>query len=246
MEKVPFTRAIANHPEMQGRDTVSLNVDGYTGQSGTLVDLLPNIAHDRTMVRCEGINPNHAPTGNPLPENSTIATPVPEDCSGKWLPPFAKHQQQVCRRVDAKELDSGNREPVYDYIPMKPRYSQACRGICDLSTSTIISTSIASNGSSSTISKLRGGFGLSISIPIMQADSHTRTGGASGPHHCGICLLGKTIDHDLSQSRRRLVAHSCPVASVFPFKHPVRLLGITLSSLSTEDSGREPQLVLGL
>jgi DNA polymerase-4 len=36
------------------------------------------------------------------------------------------------------------------------------------------------------------------------------------------------------------------LASVFPFKRPVRLLGITLSSLSTEDSGREPQLVLGL
>jgi hypothetical protein len=34
------------------------------------------------------------------------------------------------------------------------------------------------------------------------------------------------------------------LASVFPFKRPVRLLGITLSSLNTEDSGREPQFVL--
>lgn len=40
MESVPFTHAIANHPEMQGRDMVTLDVDGYTGQSGTLVDRL--------------------------------------------------------------------------------------------------------------------------------------------------------------------------------------------------------------
>ncbi len=36
------------------------------------------------------------------------------------------------------------------------------------------------------------------------------------------------------------------LASVFPFKRPVRLLGMTLSSLNTEESGQEPQLVLGL
>jgi DNA polymerase-4 len=36
------------------------------------------------------------------------------------------------------------------------------------------------------------------------------------------------------------------IASVFPFKRPVRLLGITLSSLNTEESEQTPQLVLGL
>ncbi|TBY24082.1 DNA polymerase IV [Rhizobium leguminosarum bv. viciae] len=36
------------------------------------------------------------------------------------------------------------------------------------------------------------------------------------------------------------------LASVFPFKRPVRLLGLTLSSLNTEVSGQEPQLDLGL
>ena len=36
------------------------------------------------------------------------------------------------------------------------------------------------------------------------------------------------------------------LASVFPFKRPVRLLGVTLSSLNTEVSGQEPQLALGL
>lgn len=36
------------------------------------------------------------------------------------------------------------------------------------------------------------------------------------------------------------------LASVFPFKRPVRLLGVTLSSLDTEESGQEPQLDLGL
>lgn len=36
------------------------------------------------------------------------------------------------------------------------------------------------------------------------------------------------------------------LASVFPFKRPVRLLGITLSSLSTEESEEEAQLALGL
>lgn len=36
------------------------------------------------------------------------------------------------------------------------------------------------------------------------------------------------------------------LASVFPFKRPVRLLGVTLSSLNTEGSVQEPQLDLGL
>ena len=36
------------------------------------------------------------------------------------------------------------------------------------------------------------------------------------------------------------------LASVYPFKRPVRLLGITLSSLNTEVGGQEPQLDLGL
>jgi DNA polymerase-4 len=35
------------------------------------------------------------------------------------------------------------------------------------------------------------------------------------------------------------------LASVFPLKRPVRLLGITLSSLNTEESEQEPQLALG-
>ncbi len=35
------------------------------------------------------------------------------------------------------------------------------------------------------------------------------------------------------------------LASVFPFKRPVRLLGVTLSSLNTEESGQELQLDLG-
>ena len=36
------------------------------------------------------------------------------------------------------------------------------------------------------------------------------------------------------------------LVSVVPFKCLVRLLGITLSSLNTEESGQEPQLALGL
>jgi DNA polymerase-4 len=36
------------------------------------------------------------------------------------------------------------------------------------------------------------------------------------------------------------------LASVFPFICPVRLLGVTLSSLNTEESGKKPQLDLGL
>lgn len=36
------------------------------------------------------------------------------------------------------------------------------------------------------------------------------------------------------------------LASIFPFKRPVRLLGITLSSHNTEENGQEPQLALEL
>lgn len=36
------------------------------------------------------------------------------------------------------------------------------------------------------------------------------------------------------------------LASVFPFKRPLRLLGVTLSSLNTEETGQEPQLDMGL
>lgn len=36
------------------------------------------------------------------------------------------------------------------------------------------------------------------------------------------------------------------LGSVFPFKRPVRLLGVTLSSLNTDECGQEPQLDLGL
>jgi len=43
-------------------------------------------------------------------------------------------------------------------------------------------------------------------------------------------------------SVRRHAAGPCP--EPFPFKRPVRLLGITLSSLNTEESGQEPQLDL--
>ncbi|MUO87763.1 DNA polymerase thumb domain-containing protein, partial [Agrobacterium vitis] len=77
-------------------------------------------------------------------------------------------------------------------------------------------------------------------------------------------ITGKTITvkikySDFSQATRsRTVAGSVSdidmileiaetlLATVFPFKRPVRLLGITLSSLNTEESGQEPQLALGL
>jgi hypothetical protein len=36
------------------------------------------------------------------------------------------------------------------------------------------------------------------------------------------------------------------LASVFPFKRSVRLLGVTLSSLNTEESGQEPQFAFDL
>lgn len=40
MEDVPFTTAIAEHPEMSGQDMVTLDVAGYTGESRALVDKL--------------------------------------------------------------------------------------------------------------------------------------------------------------------------------------------------------------
>ncbi|WP_040116334.1 class-II fumarase/aspartase family protein [Rhizobium gallicum] len=46
MEGVAFTQAIAEHPRMAGHDMVTLNVSGYTGESGTLVDRLAGINED--------------------------------------------------------------------------------------------------------------------------------------------------------------------------------------------------------
>jgi 3-carboxy-cis,cis-muconate cycloisomerase len=46
MEGVAFTNAIAEHPQMAGRDMVTLNVSGYTGESGTLVDRLAGVDKD--------------------------------------------------------------------------------------------------------------------------------------------------------------------------------------------------------
>jgi 3-carboxy-cis,cis-muconate cycloisomerase len=46
MEGVAFTQAIAEHPRMAGRDMVTLNAGGYTGESGTLVDRLAGVDED--------------------------------------------------------------------------------------------------------------------------------------------------------------------------------------------------------
>jgi adenylosuccinate lyase/3-carboxy-cis,cis-muconate cycloisomerase len=43
MEGMAFTQAIAEHPQMAGRDMVTLDVSGYTGESGTLVDRLAGV-----------------------------------------------------------------------------------------------------------------------------------------------------------------------------------------------------------
>jgi DNA polymerase-4 len=77
-------------------------------------------------------------------------------------------------------------------------------------------------------------------------------------------ITGKTVTvkikySDFTQATRsRTVSGAVPdlatiqemaetlLASVFPFKRPVRLLGVTLSSLSGEESDEEPQLALGL
>jgi 3-carboxy-cis,cis-muconate cycloisomerase len=46
MEGVAFTQAITEHPRMAGHDMVTLNVSGYTGESGTLVDRLAGVNDD--------------------------------------------------------------------------------------------------------------------------------------------------------------------------------------------------------
>ena len=43
MDGVDFTQAIAEHPQMAGRDMVTLNASGYTGESGALVDRLASL-----------------------------------------------------------------------------------------------------------------------------------------------------------------------------------------------------------
>jgi len=43
MEGMAFTQAIAEHPQMAGRDMVTLDVSGYTGESGALVDRLTGV-----------------------------------------------------------------------------------------------------------------------------------------------------------------------------------------------------------
>ncbi|TDK29355.1 adenylosuccinate lyase family protein [Rhizobium deserti] len=43
MKGMAFTQAIAEHPQMAGRDMVTLDVSSYTGESGTLVDRLAGV-----------------------------------------------------------------------------------------------------------------------------------------------------------------------------------------------------------
>lgn len=56
----------------------------------------------------------------------------------------------------------------------------------------------------------------------------------------------KTLGSSVSNIEIILESADTLLASVFPFRRPVRLLGITLSSLSTEDGVQGPQLDLGL
>lgn len=56
----------------------------------------------------------------------------------------------------------------------------------------------------------------------------------------------RTVSGAVSDVDQMLEIAETLLASVFPFKRPVRLLGVTLSSLNTEESGQEPQLDLGL
>ncbi|MNT58422.1 DNA polymerase IV [compost metagenome] len=56
----------------------------------------------------------------------------------------------------------------------------------------------------------------------------------------------RTVSGRVSDIDMTLEIAETLLASVFPFRRPVRLLGITLSSLNTEESGQEPQLDLGL
>ncbi len=56
----------------------------------------------------------------------------------------------------------------------------------------------------------------------------------------------QTVSGAVSDVDQMLEIAETLLASVFPFKRPVRLLGVTLSSLNIEESGQEPQLDLGL
>jgi len=56
----------------------------------------------------------------------------------------------------------------------------------------------------------------------------------------------RTVSGAVSDIDMTLEIAETLLASVFPFRRPVRLLGITLSSLNNEESGQEPQLDLGL
>jgi hypothetical protein len=55
----------------------------------------------------------------------------------------------------------------------------------------------------------------------------------------------QTVSGAVSDVDQMLEIAELLLASVFPFKRPVRLLGVTLSSLISEESGQEPQLDLG-
>lgn len=55
----------------------------------------------------------------------------------------------------------------------------------------------------------------------------------------------KTSASSVSSAAMMLEIADTLLGSVFPFKRSVRLLGITLSSLSTEDGTQAPQLNLG-
>lgn len=56
----------------------------------------------------------------------------------------------------------------------------------------------------------------------------------------------RTMPHGLLNIQMVLDIADTLLSSVYPFKRPVRLLGITLSSLSTEETEHLPQLDLGL
>ncbi|WEZ85306.1 DNA polymerase IV (plasmid) [Rhizobium sp. 32-5/1] len=56
----------------------------------------------------------------------------------------------------------------------------------------------------------------------------------------------RTVSGAVSNIDMILETAEALLVSVFPFKRPVRLLGVTLSSLNTEECGQEPQLDLGL
>lgn len=56
----------------------------------------------------------------------------------------------------------------------------------------------------------------------------------------------RTMPHGLPNIQMVLDIADTLLSSVYPFKRPVRLLGVTLSSLSTEETEHVPQLDLGL